>query len=40
MDINEMIRTQMKSGMSTKEIANAFTDPDEEKLAEFLKMFH
>lgn len=26
MDINEMIRAQMKSGMSTKEIANAFTD--------------
>lgn len=26
MDINEMIRAQMKSGMSTAEIANAFTD--------------
>ena len=26
MDINEMIRAQMKSGMSAKEIANAFTD--------------
>lgn len=26
MDINEMIRAQMKSGMSTKKIANAFTD--------------
>ena len=26
MDINEMIRAQMESGMSTKEIANAFTD--------------
>lgn len=26
MDINEMIHAQMKSGMSTKEIANAFTD--------------
>ena len=26
MDINEMIRAQMESGMSTKEIANAFAD--------------
>lgn len=26
MNINEMIRAQMKSGMSAKEIANAFTD--------------
>lgn len=26
MDINEMIRAQMKSGMSIAEIANAFTD--------------
>lgn len=26
MDINEMIRAQMKSGMSAKEIANAFID--------------